>query len=92
MKYKSKYYSVEAVVFTGKNFKEINDFTGNIVAWQSKEKDWNNDNPPEDLKVILLGDFPQHIKKGNYVIKLSNEHYITLDECSFEGLFDKIEE
>lgn len=92
MEYRSKYYSVEAIVFTGYNFKEVNDFTGNRLAWQSKEMTWDDSNPPADLKVIVKGIIPKHLNIGDYVVKLSSGKYMVYNKTDFESLFDKIEE
>ena len=58
------------------------------LAWSSKEMDWSDDNPPKDLKVILRGVAPQHIKEGDYIVRLSSGEYMAFDEFDFEMLFE----
>ena len=92
MDYRSKYYSVKAIVFTGYNFKEVNDFTENRLAWWSKEMIWDDSNPPADLKVIVKGIIPKYLNIGDYVVKLSNDKYMVYKKTDFESLFDKAKE
>ena len=90
MKYKSKYDVIEAVKYTGFNFKEVSDFVDGKLAWSSKEMNWSDNNPPEDLKVILNGIAPQHIKEGDYIIRLSSGKYMKYNEFDFEMLFEEV--
>ena len=91
MEYKSRYDVVEGIRYTGLNFKEVNDFVGGRLAWSSKEMDWSDDNPPKDLKVILKSVAPQHIKEGDYIVRLSSGEYMAFDEFDFEMLFEGAE-
>lgn len=92
MEYRSIYDSVDAVRYTGYNFKEVNDFTDGKLVWNSKELEWSENNPPKDLQVILRGDAPQRLKAGDYVVRLSSNKYIKFDEFDFENLFEGAEE
>ena len=91
MKYKSKYDVVEGIQYTGFNFKEVSDFVDGKLAWSSKEMNWSDNNPPEDLKVILKGIMPQHIKEGDYIIKIGSSEYMKYNEHDFEALFEGAE-
>ncbi len=90
MDYRSKYYSVKAIVFTGYNFKEVNDFSENRLAWWSKEMTWDDSNPPADLKVIVKGIIPKYLNISDYVVKLSNDKYMVYKKTDFESLFDEV--
>ena len=92
MKYRSKYDVVEGIRYTGLNFKKVNDFTGGKLAWSSKQMNWSDNNPPEDLKIILNSVAPQHIKIGDYIIRLNNDEYMKYDEFDFETLFEEVKD
>lgn len=89
MKYKSKYKSIEGIRYTGLNFSEVNEFVNGKLCWSSKEMNWSDNNPPEDLKVILRGVCPIHIKDGDYIVKLDSGEYMKFDEFDFETLFEE---
>lgn len=91
MKYKSKYRVIEGIRYTGTNFKEVNDFVDGKLCWSSNEMNWSDNNPPSDLKVILKGICPMHIKDGDYIVKLSNGEYMKYDEFDFEMLFEEVQ-
>lgn len=90
MEYRSRYDIVEGIRYTGLNFKEVNDFVGGRLAWSSEEMNWSDKNPPKDLKIILNGVAPQHIKEGDYIVRLSSGEYMKYDEFDFEMLFEEV--
>lgn len=92
MEYRSRYDVINGIRYTGLNFKEVSEFADGRLAWNSKEMDWADGFPPEDLDVVLRGEIPQHLKHGDYVVKLNNGSYMTLDELTFEALFEGIKD
>lgn len=83
MKYKSIYNEIEAICYTGYNFKEVSEFCDNRITWISDIKDWSDNNPPDDLTVKLNGEY---LVPGSYVVK-TNDDYIIVEGYDFINLF-----
>lgn len=90
MKYKSIYNEIEAICYTGYNFKEVNDFCDHRLSWSSETKDWVDSNPPVDLTIELTGDGQEPsnvVLPGNYIVRFSSEHYGVIEGYDFIRLF-----
>ena len=44
---------VNTIRFNGRNVKEISDFCGDRLTWETKEMSWDINNPPADLKIYF---------------------------------------
>jgi len=92
MEYRSIYDSVEAITYTGYNFKEINDFCGHRLSWESEDMDWSDDNPPIDLVVKFEDEEESDILvPGNVIVRFSSGHYGIIEGYDFIRLFEKVE-
>lgn len=89
MEYRSIYDSINAIKYTGKNFSEVNNFCGGRLSWDSEEEYWEDNNPPEDLIIHADFDFEETIISGDYIIRLSSDHYVVLNEYYFENFFEE---
>lgn len=93
MKYNTKYNTVEAIVYSGYNYKELNDFTDHQVVWNSSQMNWSENYPPKDLQIVLRSEkVPQKIKKGDYVVKLDDNKYYVANKENFEAFFEGVTE
>ena len=90
MEYRSIYDSVDAIQYTGKNFKEANKFCGDRLSWSSENKYWEDDTPPEDLIIIADFDIKTPVIPDDYIIRLSSGNYMILSEIDFETLFEEV--
>ena len=92
MEYRNIYDSVEAITYTGYNFKEINDFCGHRLSWESEDMDWSDDNPPIDLVVKFEDEEESDILvPGNVIVRFSSGHYGIIEGYDFIRLFEKVE-
>ena len=91
MKYKNKYEAVEAMAYNGYNFKELNDFCGGRLSWVSKEMEWSETDPPEDL-IIQFNDeeINDVLIPGAFVVKFNDEHFGIIDGYDFIRLFEEV--
>ena len=92
MEYRSIYDSVEAIVYTGYNYKEVDDFCGNKLSWESESMYWEDENPPADLVIKFNDDEVSDILvPGNVMVKFSSGHYGIIEGYDFIRLFEKVE-
>lgn len=90
MKYKNIYDCVEAVVYTGFNFTEVNNFCENRLSWKSETTDWADDNPPTDLIVNFKdGDNNDVLVPGNFIVKFGDRNYGVIEGYDFIRLFER---
>ncbi len=92
MKYKSKFDSVEALVYDGYNFKEVNDFCEGKLSWKTDKMEWSETCPPDDL-IIQFNDeeINDVLVPGSFVVKFNNGHFGIIDGYDFIRLFEEVE-
>lgn len=95
MKYRNIYDEVEAVCYTGYNYKEVDEFCGHRLSWSSKAKDWSDSNPPADLTIEFIGDDQEPstvLLPGNFVLRFSSGHYGIIEGYDFFKLFEEVKD
>ncbi len=93
MKYRSIYDIVEAKIYTGYNYKEINEFCENRLSWESDSMYWEDDNPPLDLVVKFNnGEASEILIPGNAMVKFDDGDYGIIEGYDFIRLFKKVKE
>ena len=90
-KYKSIYDSVEAVVYTGYNLKEVNEFCGNRLSWFTNELEWDEKEPPIDLIIKFKNDDGEEdiLVPGSFMVRFTSGNYGIIEGYDFVRLFEE---
>ena len=91
--YRNIYDSVEAICFNGYNYKEVDDFCGHRLSWNSETMNWAEDNPPADLMIEFIGDDQEPnnvLLPGNFVVRFSSGNYGVVEGYDFLRFFEKV--
>ncbi len=87
MQYRTKTKKIEAVRWTGKNFKEVDDFLmsfGTLIDW-----DYQTDVPE---LVVRIGPNDIHAKAGDWIVTCRSGSLCVCDDGIFQQTYEPCEE
>jgi hypothetical protein len=93
MKYKSKPFEVEAVLFNGENYKELNEFIGGREHfYRLQEHDHVDDERIIAEVYDYLHDTWVGVKAGDYVIRGSKGEFYPCDPGVFHAKYEPVDD